>query len=223
WRGGVTAGTESQRRSRLPTYFNVAAGLALVAVVIPLALSARQQPPPLVAEFAPVAQPQQRTSLESQFGSALGQIPVGLDQPSPTPKPPSPAPIDAAHVFQCVGDPPTQIPDPQSPPCVPYWVGNNGGSTYSHGVTPAAVNVVWNDPEGSQLETDLQTYYNRHFEFYGRHLNFVNLPYSAFSLDPATMEQYAAEADQQLHAFASLNFGVGAYGVDQYYFDELAR
>lgn len=43
-------------------------------------------------------------------------------------------------VRRCVGDPPRQIEDPHSPPCVPYWAGGNGGATWP-GVTADEVRI----------------------------------------------------------------------------------
>src|SRR5207248_11263003 len=104
---------------------NLAGAVLLVAIVIPLALRAAQGSPPAIAEFAPRPQhpitnaPSEQTSTVGRNGNGAA---VG---PSPSPSPSaSPAGPPRAAVKHCVGDPPRQTEDPQSPPCVPFWSGN---------------------------------------------------------------------------------------------------
>ena len=59
-----------------------------------------------------------------------------------------------AVVKRCVGDPPRQTEDPQSPPCVAYWTGDNGGATWK-GVTHTTVTVV--TPVARTCDTDRAT------------------------------------------------------------------
>src|SRR5581483_8863975 len=65
--------------------------------------------------------------------------------PSPVTDRPPPAPqgLNSLRPNQkhCVGTPPRQTEDPASPPCVPFFEGDNFGSTYA-GVTASTVNVL---------------------------------------------------------------------------------
>src|SRR5688572_11108045 len=92
--------------------------------------------PPQVAEFAPQAQEQIEDAPKqqaSEFGAggagecAKGQTCDLLGNNSRTTS--ERRILEKARVRRCVGNPPRQIEDPQSPPCVNYWQGNNGGST----------------------------------------------------------------------------------------------
>lgn len=50
-----------------------------------------------------------------------------------------------ANAEACFGDPPRQTEDPLSPPCVPFFDGDNGGNTW-RGVSPDRIDVVlYND------------------------------------------------------------------------------
>ena len=171
------AGARRLRGQRLPGYVNVAAAAILLTLVAMIALRASSTQPPAVAEFAPQAQQIHQAPTEQTSSVGNGEGGAAL--------PASPAPSPAASLAQgailedCVGDPPRQIEDPQSPPCVPFWQGNNGGAT-SSGVTS---NTIWmgipsdcgtaNNPNGAlpvymDLNNFLPQFFNRRFEFYGR-------------------------------------------------------
>jgi hypothetical protein len=122
--------------------------------------------------------------------------------------------------------------DPYSPPCIAFS-GNNGGAS-SPGVTPTAINVsyrITSDSESFQqtlaslggaditdttadIERTVQalaTYFDNHFQFYGRKLNieFFN-GQGSITNELLGSGQQQADADavtsaQQLHAFAELN------------------
>lgn len=165
------------RGRKLPGYVNLAGAAALLALVAAIAFRAASAAPPAIAEFAPQAQqirqaPAEQTSLVGHTGSgALTPVP----QVSPTP---STQLATGAILRACVGDPPRQIEDPQSPPCVPFWHGDNGGAT-SSGVTG---DTIWlgipsdcqtsSDPsstaESSLAYSLLPRFFNQRFEFYGR-------------------------------------------------------
>jgi hypothetical protein len=172
-------------------------GVVVLAVIViaALALTARQPPPPQIAEFAPQAQHQithapiqQTTSVGSGAGGGGGAHGLGSCRgclpKKPTPSSPPP-PIYAPAAHHCFGDPPVQIPtDTQGPPCVAYWTGNNGGSTY-WGVTPTEVDVavpnagVIGPNQASipqRIVDDLSSFFNRYFEFYGRHIRIKLTP-----------------------------------------------
>jgi len=168
------------------------ATVALVALVAAVALTARQPAPPDIAEFAPQARhqihqaPLQQTS---NFGNAPGTAsgaPASTTTTSTTPPLPGhappltvpPATIDIPAIHHCVGNPPRQIADTQSPPCIAYWQGNNGGAT-APGVTATQINALVNpaslgDENAHRVVQDLQLFFNRYFEFYGRQLNLID-------------------------------------------------
>jgi hypothetical protein len=144
----------------------------------------------------------------------------------------------AGHVSGCAGE---QVPgDPYSPPCIAFS-GNNGGAT-SPGVSANAINVTYritSDSESFQqtlaqlgganiVDTTadiertvdaLATYFDNHFQFYGRKLNieFFN-GQGSITNELLGSGQQQADADavtaaQQLHAFAELNGVTEPYDV----------
>lgn len=177
--------SESGRASRADRAVNGSLLGVITLVVATSALTARPPAPPQVAQFAPQAQhhiTRAQNRLSGDFGSPGGG--PGEAGSRPTPKPtvapriPAPAlPPPPAKSHNCFGDPPAQIEtDTQSPPCVPYWVGKNGGATY-RGVTADRINIVvpqnLTAPYGDRVVKDLQKFFNSNFEFYGRDLNIV--------------------------------------------------
>jgi hypothetical protein len=134
-----------------------------------------------------------------------------------------------------------QVPgDPYSPPCIAFS-GSNGGAT-SPGVTANSINVTYRFTSDSQsfqqtlaslgganiTDTDadiertisaLATYFDNHFQFYGRKLNieFFN-GQGSITNELLGSGQQQADADavtaaQQDHAFAELNGASEPYGV----------
>jgi hypothetical protein len=89
---------------------------------------------------------------------------------SPTPSTIAPP---EGEVRRCVGPAPLrQIEDPQSPPCIAYWKGDNGGAT-SPGVTRDAIYVAVPTPNGfKQQYLALQNFYNQRFQLYNRKIVF---------------------------------------------------
>jgi hypothetical protein len=144
----------------------------------------------------------------------------------------------AGHTGACAG---AQVPgDPYSPPCISFS-GNNGGAT-SPGVTANQINVTYritSDSESFQqtlaslgganiVDTTadiertisaLATYFNNHFQFYGRKLNIEYFNgQGSITNELLGSGQQQADADavtsaQQLHAFAELNGASEPYGV----------
>jgi Periplasmic binding protein len=134
-----------------------------------------------------------------------------------------------------------QVPgDPYSPPCIAF-AGSNGGAT-APGVTPTAINISYRIPQNSESFqqtlaqlgganiTDttadiertinaLATYFDTHFQFYGRKLNieYFNGQGSETNELLGTGQQEAdadaVTAAQQLHAFAELNGTTEPYDV----------
>ena len=223
----MTPSRDDTRRPRGPGVVYAALSTALAVMVGTIALRATQTPPPTIAEFAPQAQaliedaPDEQTS---QFGSRDGGL-GGTTDPTPPPVGADGQFIDAPRVRRCVGDPPRQIEDPQSPPCVPYWDGDNGGST-SKGVDRNEIRIIAARAEDSfqtvrpEVITALEGFFNSRFEFYGRKLRLIPERYGATN-DVVEAQAQAREADQVHKPFASTHFmfGVGAGP----YHDELAR
>jgi hypothetical protein len=160
---------------------------AVVILIAALAITAVQTPPPAIAEIAPEAVQQIKEAPSEQtsdVGQGEGGAAGGGATTTTTTSPPTaavatiaagaPPPIERARVRRCVGDPPRQIEDPQSPPCVPYWQGDNGGAT-AKGVTRDTIKIalptVHNAPE---LRPALEAFFNKRFEFYGRKIQLVS-------------------------------------------------
>jgi hypothetical protein len=130
--------------------------------------------------------------------------------------------------------------DPYSPPCISFS-GSNGGAT-SPGVSATQINVsyrITSDSESFQqtlaslgganiVDTTadiertisaLATYFNNHFQFYGRKLNIEYFNgQGSITNELLGSGQQQADADavtsaQQLHAFAELNGASEPYGV----------
>src|SRR5206468_752920 len=95
---------------------------------------------------------------------------------------------------------------------VPYWSGDNGGST-ARGVTRDEIRVV----DANNTNPALAAFFNRRFEFYGRQIRLIprSVPGDAGAGDRAA----ARAAYEQDQAFVS----TASYFPYQTYFDELAR
>jgi hypothetical protein len=198
----------------------------VVAVLVAVTgITSRVAPPPTVAQFAPQAVKQIKKAVKDQssrFGVGNG---VGSDGRGPgagpgggpsAPPLPSPPPLPTSSVpvtHRCVGDPPRQIEDSQSPPCVAFWQGKNGGATWK-GVTADTIRIAI--PGNSYTYPGLQNFFNNRFEFYGRKLQLFN-PAVSNSDVPQNQRNDAASVDSQ-KAFAATGYSYG------YYFSkELAR
>jgi hypothetical protein len=122
----------------------------LVLLVLPNPLKVPQQNPTATAEYAPVPGNSDDAAENANFGetglagsagigaggNGAGNLP-GIFKPPP--------PQFRPRQKLCVGNPPRQTEDPLSPPCVPFFDGDNGGETY-RGVTAKAIEVVlYND------------------------------------------------------------------------------
>ena len=179
--------TEPSRGLRRPgrTAGSVNLGVALVAlaVLLPLLLNAASGAPPTAAEFSPNARqvikkapPGQAANVNGTGeGSAKAAGGAGAGaSPSPSPSPPAKRLAVAANeVKACVGPPPLrQIEDPQSPPCIAYWKGDNGGAT-APGVTRDAIYVAVPTPNGFKTQyAALASFFNKRFQLYGRKIVF---------------------------------------------------
>ena len=217
------------KRRRGPGFVYTAISAAVLAIVAVLTITAATTPPPAIAELAPQAVQQIRDAPAEQSsalgsgegGSGLG----GLAAPTTTEVPPAlaaavattvaPPRIERARVRRCVGNPPRQIEDPQSPPCVPFWEGENGGAT-SRGVTGEEIVVAVGAGEAAVVR--LEQFFNKRFEFYGRRLRLVPLGDPGATCE--TNKAAAAAVDEEVGAFA----GLGLYQANEWcYHEELVR
>ncbi len=217
-----------KRQSKTVTIAYASIACVVLLVVAAIALVVVPPSPPSVSEFAPQAVEQIEDSPKqqsSQFGTGAGgacptgQLCEGSDKALISP----PKKItEKARVRRCVGDPPRQIEDPQSPPCVNYFDETNGGSTY-RGVSRDEIRVVV--PCGSVGNCDVYRrtfelvteFFNRRFEFYSRKIRILMV-----SQPPSDERSVATRADEELQAFASLALSAGLNG-NYAYSEELAR
>lgn len=224
-------------RPRAPgaTYAVVVA--AVMVFVATVAFTARPAPPPTVAEFAPQAV-QQIKDAPSNQSSAFGVAPGGeggtqattattasiaTTASTATTTSTTLPPIVVPRVKRCVGDPPRQIEDPQSPPCIPYWDGDNGGATW-RGVTRDSIDImiptVEDNGEHLRFYQDLERFFNARFQFYGRKLHFIYGRYDIGNGTADAQTQDAVNADEKYQVFASTFYRAGQ---GYYYHQELAR
>lgn len=231
---------DRNRAPRLPSVLFAAVVTALAVLVAAVALTARQAPPPAIAEFAPQAVQQIKQSLDEQApavtpGSRDAAGGTGSATPSPSPSGPagpSAAPSRAAvvvpRVRQCVGSPPRQTEDPQSPPCVPYFdpKKDNGGAT-APGVTRDQITVAIPTQffENTAIPPLLVDFFNKRFELYGRKLVLRGFSPSGCAGGVPSPDKQRADAiavQEELAAFASLAY-CNANQADRAYYDALAE
>ncbi len=206
--------TRRQSKS-IPLMYGGIAAVVLI-VIAALALVFIPPSPPQVAEFAPQAQEQIDDSLDnqsSQFGNGEGTCAIGQVCESTEGNRFSVSQkkvIEKARVRRCVGNPPRQTEDPQSPPCIGFWEGNNGGST-AKGVTGDEIRVVI--PADAAQYAPLIDHFNRRYEFYGRKLRLMGVSGSGTVA--------AQRADEEAKGFAAID----SYGNPQVprFSRELAR
>ncbi len=224
-----------QHSRSVPFVYGAIAGILLI-IIAAMAFVFVPASPPQIAEFAPQAVEQIEDSPKqqsSQFGSGAGGVcakgqlcegpdTVGISPPRRV--------IEKARVRRCIGDPPRQTEDPQSPPCVNYFEGNNGGAT-GKGVTRDEIRVAIMPLNGSggrfsrapnaQLEM-LVAHFNRRYEFYGRVIRTVYLDPKGDETNPAVQRAMAQRAAEELDAFAVV--GTSYPSTDhRVFYAELAR
>ncbi len=132
-------------RSYPPLVLLVVAVL-VAALVLPSALNMPQSNPTTVLEYAPVPPEDDSPPADDGNVSALGlgatdTLAEGGDPPPPPPPPPDEGRGERPQQKRCVGNPPRQTEDPMSPPCVPFFDGDNFGATYQ-GVTGEEIKVL---------------------------------------------------------------------------------
>ena len=114
--------------------------------------------------------------------------------------------------------------------CKPAWSGNNGGATYSKGVTGDTVKVVFYVGQtGAVLAEEPQTestivcgpattpehfdktievyeqFFNKHWQLYGRKIDMQVFRAQALSTDSAATRSEAVKVDQQIKPFLLIN------------------
>ncbi len=193
-----------KRQSKAVTIAYTSIAAVLLLIIAAVALVIVPPSPPQVAEFAPqavdqiVQAPNQQSS---QFGTgaggacAVGQICGGQDANAAAPLKKV---IEKARVRRCVGDPPRQIEDPQSPPCVNYFDGDNGGAT-TRGVTRDEIRYAVQQYLEVTPEI-LAGFFNKRFELYGRKIRVITYPYVGSSGPEA--DRATVEAAHEAEAFA---------------------
>src|SRR5688500_18978088 len=122
-----------RRQSKsIPLIYGGLAGLLLI-VIAAMALVFIPPSPPQISEFAPQHQDQIEEAIKeqsSQFGGGAGGCAEGQLCESAEARKLAESKrvvVDKARVRRCIGNPPRQTEDPQSPPCVNYWEGINNG------------------------------------------------------------------------------------------------
>lgn len=239
----MSAAAAAPGHRRAPGFVHLAAAMIVLIVVLLIALRANPSTPPLIAEFAPQVSQVIKQAPNGQGGSQGGQgsgAGGGASTPAPTPAPqraaaatPTPAAVlSSIHCYP--SDPPRQIEDPQSPPCVTLDVqpGQNGGATSPQGVDANTVTVVWpcqcGAAEGSApnysgfaaAPAAFEKFFNNHFDFYGRKVHIIVDP-NGNATDPTGMQNEAnAVAGPPDRAFASAEY-LDTGGWD--YHEQLAR
>lgn len=115
--------------------------MIVLALVMPNALRLPQQDPSPVLEYAPV--PPSDDEPPNPPPGNLNSLALGSSSTLSEGAPPAPpkGKGDRPGNSRCVGKPPRQTEDPMSPPCVPYFQGDNFGTTWQ-GVTKDEINVV---------------------------------------------------------------------------------
>ncbi len=214
----------------------------MLALVASVALTARQPAPPTVAEFAPQAleqidePPPEQAEAPGVSEDTSGPA-AAPDEPEPSPTPTSEldevedAPRvlteeEQARVRRCVGE--RQTEDPQSPPCMNFFDGDDNGGVTWPGVTRDEIVVAMAEAgfgESQETMQGLVDHFNDRYEFYGRKIRLVGYAPTggAFAQpDPASMVADAVKVHEEIGAFASLGY-VDRKGSEHHYYDELAR
>jgi hypothetical protein len=220
---------EQAARPRTPGIVYGGMSMAMLLLIAVLALTARQPPPPSVAEFAPQAVEQIKNAPNAQSsrfgngdsgagggGEATATTLAGSGASTTT----VPKTVDKARVRQCIGNPPRQIEDPQSPPCVAYYDGPKA-TALGPGITADEVRVAVPNDNGeiSAEQRAWANFFNRRFEFYGRKV--VLVPFKVSGDQTSVGMRADAEAVAQLNVFASLSYP-DRHGIEHFYYDALA-
>lgn len=237
---------------------SLAAGLLVAVVVLPSSLNLPQTNPQTVLEYAPVPPNQSAPPPPGSNFSALGlgsSGTLGAGTPGggaggasgmPLANPLSGNPSN----YRCVGSPPRQTEDPLSPPCVAFFSGNNGGSTYE-GVSATELRVlIYIDEESVNNQQDpsntycdlakplpaacnddhtqallaLMRYFNSRYQTYNRFVHFI-IYYTGSSTSTTNYspEYRRADAEKNLtdvHPAVAITYAWE--GNEQAYLDAMA-
>lgn len=223
-----------QSRPKAPGALSLGVAAVLAVLIAAVGITSRTAPPPTVAQFAPQAvqqikeAPDEQTSEfgEGESGSGeggeSGAAATTTSTTSTTTTTTTVVTDDAPEAppatRRCVGTPARQIEDTQSPPCVPFWQGDNGGAT-SKGVTADEIRIAVPMTDAKDVRNEVQAFenfFNERFEFYGRKLVLFN-PEVSNSDSPEAQANDAEKVDSMV-AFASTG-----YSYNSYYAQELAR
>lgn len=120
------------------------AAVVIAVLLLPSALNLPQSNPTTVLEYAPVPPEDDNPPPPAGNLSSLGLSTSGTlsKKAPPLPPPPLDEGIGSRPLQkQCVGNPPRQTEDPGSPPCVPFFEGDNFGATYQ-GVEKQEIRVL---------------------------------------------------------------------------------
>lgn len=139
-------GSRRRRWTRgYPPLVLLAVALLAVVLLLPSSLNLPQSNPSPVLEYAPVP-PQDKNP--PPFKGNLSSLSLGSSRTlaqgvraTPPPAPKSTGFGANPRQYQCIGNPPRQTEDPSSPPCVPFFQGDNFGPTYQ-GVTKNEITVL---------------------------------------------------------------------------------
>src|SRR5918992_186795 len=130
---------------RYPPITAFVLALLIAAVILPSALNLPQANPTQVLEYAPIPPdedappPQSEGSISSLGLGGSSSLTTGLN---PNPRLPGLGGKGLKPIVKkCVGKPPRQTEDPNAPPCVPFFEGDNGGSTWQ-GVKDDEITVL---------------------------------------------------------------------------------
>ncbi|MBW3588160.1 MAG: hypothetical protein KY429_01940 [Actinobacteria bacterium] len=129
-----------------PPLVAMVVALLIVVLVLPSALNLPQANPSQVLEYAPIPPeddsppPTSEGSISALGLGSSGTLRQGLGgEVGGTSAGPSKGEKPVAK--RCVGNPPRQTEDPNAPPCVPFFEGDNGGETWQ-GVTGQEIMVL---------------------------------------------------------------------------------
>lgn len=183
------------------------------------------------AEFSPDAPPDENqesiveslnrgTSATSGEGEGVGETVGESDELGEGEAPEAPPVMEGpASRGACFGSPPRQVESVYSPPCIPAFVGDNGGAT-APGVTATEIRVAMYIPEldseskegpvddtsgfvspNQAIYLAFQNWFNENFELYGRQMRIFFVKQSLTSSSQGRAA--AVRAKQQYDVFAA--------------------
>jgi hypothetical protein len=219
-----------RRPGRPSGLVNLGIAFGLLALLLPLLLNAATTAPPSAAEFSPNASqvikespPGAASASNGEGGGGSGGTGEAGGDGGPasttTSLPAKTEEISANLLKQCVGPAPErQIEDPQSPPCIAYWAGDNGGAT-AQGVTRDTIHIAVPTPNGfTQQYQALANFFNKRFQLYGRKIVFQYCSPSAGKDSQGSGDQARQTADAA-QAADGCGTGVKPFASTFYQFD----